>query len=94
MLIGVNGSSSTLSASWTEPDPANGEISGYFIRCNSVSQFNISASSTSTTLMGLSPFTEYECVISASTGAGEGSASAPQTATTDEDGTKLVFCDL
>ena len=38
------------------------------------------------TLDGLTPFTMYECTISASTGAGEGASSGPQSATTDEDG--------
>ena len=47
-------------------------------------QFEVEAPSASTSLTDLSPFTVYECVISARTGAGEGSASEPQTDRTDE----------
>ena len=86
-------SSRTLSASWAEPDPRNGIISNYTIRCNetefgsAITPLTIEGNSVFTaTLMGLTPFTEYECTISASTGAGEGNQSDPQTATTDEDG--------
>ena len=45
----------------------------------------VDESTLTTTLEGLTPFTEYTCTISASTGAGEGNSSAPQTAITDED---------
>ncbi len=40
----------------------------------------------STFLSDLTPFTEYSCTISASTGAGEGNASILMVAATDEDG--------
>ena len=92
MLLMVDESSTTLMATWLTPEPANGVISSYTIACNSIEdpvlmvRFDISAFNTSTLLTGLQPFTEYQCVISASTGAGEGTASAPQTATTDEAG--------
>ncbi len=85
-----------LSASWAEPAPTNGIISSYTIRCTEVTSnlslapFDVtSVTVLTTTLSGLIPFTKYECTISASTGAGEGSSSDPQRATTDEDG-KLV----
>ena len=45
----------------------------------------VNGSTFTTTLEGLTPFTGYTCTIFASTGAGEGNSSDPQTATTDED---------
>ena len=83
----------TLMASWMEPDPTNGIISNYTIRCNDTISIVVRApqvitdvSALSATLDGLTPFTTYECTISASTGAGEGASSGPQNATTDEGG--------
>ena len=80
-------------ASWMEPDPTNGIISNYTIRCNNSNstmtrepQVITDVSALSATLDGLMPFTTYECTISASTGAGEGASSGPQSATTDEEG--------
>ena len=95
----VDGSSGTLSVLWAEPDPTNGVISNYTIRCYetvsglAITPLTIDGNSVFTaTLMNLTPFTEYECTISASTGAGEGNRSDPQIATTDEDG--IVIVDL
>ena len=90
----------TLSATWMVPVPANGEISVYTINCTEtesgtvVPAFSVSAPSTSTTLMGLTAYTEYSCVISATTGAGEGNLSGPQTAMTDEDSKLSLYFQL
>lgn len=91
VLSSVIQSSSTLSASWMKPDPQNGIISSYTIRCNTttgpavkIDLFDISG--TTTTLENLTPFTEYVCVISANTSAGEGAASNSDSAITGEDG--------
>ena len=93
MLIRVDNSSSTLSALWMVPENTNGVISNYTIRCNTtdsdIAPVTVDESTLSTTLEGLTPFTEYTCTISASTGAGEGGSSTPQTATTDEDGKSI-----
>ena len=90
MLSMVPNSPHTLMASWMEPNPTNGN---YTIRCNNTNttmarepQVITDVSALSATLDGLTPFTTYECTISASTGAGEGASSDPQSATTDEDG--------
>ncbi len=85
------GSPDTLSASWTEPDPANGIISGYTINCTTptgemLQPFNIGPGETSAMLDGLVAYTNYTCIISATTGAGEGQFSTPLTVTTVEDG--------
>ncbi len=90
MLSMVAGSPTMLSASWMVPDPTNGVITGYTIRCSStplgmLPPFIISASVTETNLENLTPFTSYSCSISANTSAGEGGNSNMETATTDED---------
>ena len=92
----MDNSSSTLSASWIVPEITNGIISNYTIRCNTtgsdimmLAPLTVDESTLTTTLEGLTPFTGYTCTISASTGAGEGDSSGPQTATTDEDGKSI-----
>jgi uracil phosphoribosyltransferase len=92
----VEKSPDTLMASWMTPDTTNGIIGRYIIRCNQTnSQTSIMLldplivtgnTTFSTTLSSLTAFTDYECTISASTGAGEGNSSDPQNATTDEAG--------
>ena len=87
----------TLSATWMVPVPANGVISVYTINCAEtesgtvVPAFSVNAPSTSTTLMGLTAYTEYSCVISATTGAGVGDPSGAQVARTDEDCKSVLF---
>lgn len=93
-LSTVEGSSQALSAAWMAPDVPNGIIAEYTIRCNETASdvilppFSVLTGSTvlSATLETLTPFTVYNCTVSASTGAGEGGSSDPQTATTGEDG--------
>ena len=89
----VGGSSTTLLASWMEPETTNGIISNYTISCNTTDSdimmlepLTVDESTLTTILEGLTPFTGYTCTISASTGAGEGDSSGPQMASTDEDG--------
>ena len=95
MLTRVDGSSTTLSASWNVPETTNGNISGYTIRCNTTGSYTMFveqfASTFAAILEGLTPFTEYTCTISASTGAGEGNSSGPQAATTDEDSETAII---
>ncbi len=90
MLSTLPGSPNSLSASWLVPEPANGIISGYTISCSTPSEvlmpFGIASSLMATSLEGLTAFTNYTCIISATTGAGTGNLSNPQTARTDEDG--------
>lgn len=91
MLSTVLGSPHSLSASWVIPDPTNGIISGYTIYCATLSgqilePFNIGPEDTTAVLDGLTAYTEYDCSISAITGAGEGNLSDPHMATTAEDG--------
>jgi hypothetical protein len=92
----VEGSPDTLTASWMVPDPTNGIIDRYTIRCNPTNSnlmldplIVTGNSMFSATLSHLTAFTGYECTISASTGAGEGNSSDPRNATTDEDGMYL-----
>lgn len=88
-----------LSAMWLRPIPTNGIINNYQLYCRgSDMQFytdqvqppaftqTFNGSVTSTIVIGLLPFTRYECSVSARTGAGEGNRSLPKTQRTDEDG--------
>ncbi len=90
MLEMVADSPNTLSASWVIPDPANGIITGYTIRCSTPSvSLLLPGTAQSAALDNLVPFTQYQCSISANTSAGEGPATETQIATTDEDGEPL-----
>ena len=79
-----------LRASWDSPDPTNGLITNYTIRCSSFNALpflaTVMENVTSFILSRLSPFTNYSCNVSASTSAGEGPSSESMTAQTDEDG--------
>ena len=92
----------SLSASWGEPSARNGIIESFTVRC---SRLNAGGSDTTTisttvvnngsvfsvTIEGLTPYTDYSCTISATTGAGEGNSSDAQIARTDEDGMKIYI---
>ena len=85
----VSGSPNTLFASWNIPELINGIISGYTINCSSSDEmlgFSFNEFVLSTSLSGLTPFTNYSCTISARTSAGEGTVSTVVTTTTDKDG--------
>ena len=89
MLETIPMSSSQLQASWNTPNPTNGRITGYIIRCSTPDDpalLTFEEDRTSLILERLSPFTNYTCDVSATTGAGEGSSSESRTAQTDEDG--------
>ena len=86
-----------LEVSWMRPSPANGIITGYTLYCSgSGTQYyedqvnpgpfthSIGGGTTGRVLMGLLPFTNYTCSISASTSAGEGERSTEVTTATDE----------
>ena len=84
-----NGSADTLMASWDEPDPTNGIIRNFTIKCNGSEVILVLDSSSvdgTVLLEDLMPFTNYVCVISANTSAGEGPDSASSDATTAEAG--------
>lgn len=89
-LTTVQNSPNILFASWRMPELSNGIISGYAINCSlsmgEQRSFDVGGTVTNATLENLLPFTSYTCTISARTGAGPGSLSDPQTASTDEDG--------
>jgi len=87
-LSRIDGSSRSLSSSWSVPAFANGIIINYTISCNTTEAgtvtLMIGPSTLSTTLTGLQPYTEYTCTVSALTSAGVGNASDPQMARTDQ----------
>lgn len=78
--------------SWTPPEPPNGIITAYSIFCRLSGDENftlpevVMPPSMERTLDGLMPFTNYTCVMTANTSAGEGQETEPRTATTDQDG--------
>ena len=89
-----------LSASWTAPQTANGIIISYTISCRengTMDEFFITTvvsngQATTVNISGLSPFTVYECFVTANTSAGEGDSSNVDTARTDEDGKCVCVC--
>ena len=83
----VPGSPSQLQANWTEPENRNGIIQNYTVVCNDseVSQ-TFGGMEDSVRLIGLQPFTVYQCVVYATTNGGPGEESLPSSARTDEDG--------
>ena len=101
-LVTVTDDPTQLSASWSEPLPANGIITAYTLTCSlSPQQFypeqsNTEPSSivtivqdgstTSATVEGLVQFTNYDCFVTANTSVGEGDSSSTETQRTDESG--------
>lgn len=76
-----------LIARWLVPESPNGMILAYSVYCDtSLLPTVVSGDATMVTLTGLSPFTDYECYVTASTGAGEGYPSNIDTEITVEDG--------
>lgn len=79
-------------AAWIPPEPPNGIITAYsiFCRLSGDENFNlvgvVMPPSLERTLDDLMPFTNYTCVVTANTSAGEGQETEPRTATTDQDG--------
>ena len=86
MLETVAMSPNQLRASWVVPDPTNGLITNYTIRCNSSNTQPFMTMETSFVIGDLRPFTYYSCNVSATTSAGEGPSSDSRTALTAEDG--------
>ncbi len=91
--------SSQLTASWQQPTPSNGVITGYTVYCTIVStmdespsedNFAVFALLTSANLgvmiNDLQPFTYYQCFVSANTSVGEGPNSNRDTTRTIQDG--------
>ena len=97
----MSDSSTTLSASWTQPSTLNGVLTNYTVYCRiSSEQFyseqipnsneftvfsTTSPDTTEVVLTGLKVFTVYECYVTASTNGGESEPSNSDSATTDED---------
>ena len=88
----IPNTSSSLSASWEVPARPNGIIVNYTISCTTPPTtampitFSMPGSVLSHLLMGLKPFTNYMCDVTASTSAGGGNSSNTDTERTDEDG--------
>ena len=91
MLSAVSNSPQQLSASWTEPVPANGIIQNYIVTCVQTSNgtnitFTFDNTMLQVTLMDLFSYTEYRCSVFATTNGGAGEPSNTEMARTAEDG--------
>ena len=90
-LADIDGEPNQLMASWSPPNLSNGIITAYTVFCRIVpdEEFSIEAyvngSVVAVKIMGLMPFTSYECYVTANTSIGEGPPSNNGTAMTDED---------
>ena len=89
--IDVTVTSHTLTLSWSPPLPSqhNGVIISYLINCSSGGSIinSTRTNSTSLTIAGLQPFTNYTCTVSAATMVGDGPATM-RDAITSEDSKK------
>ena len=102
-LFAVPGYPTTLSANWSAPIPKNGIIVAYSVYCNtSINQTYLEQvigpnvptirsvlNVTKLTIVGLNPYTQYSCHVTANTSVGEGSPSVLVTAQTFE-GSKVL----
>ena len=98
--------STLLMASWSPPNPVRGHITAYTVYCNSSAQqaypeisnsvvlasITVDGDSTMMSIPELTPFTSYDCHVTASTSIGEGSPSNTATARTAEAGTCIHAC--
>ena len=79
--------SHTIVLSWSPPllSQCNGVITSYLINCTSGDSIinSTRTSSTSLTITGLEPFTNYTCFVRASTVVGDGPAAIIQTMTAE-----------
>ena len=83
-----------LEIAWLDPANHNGIILNYTIYCTLTPSHSegpdsivvVSGDTFSTVVTALTPYTVYECYITASTSVGEGNASVAMSALTDESG--------
>ena len=103
----VPGSPNQLSALWSPPIPKNGIITAYTVHCNnSASQAYpeqmigpnvvtlrsvVNGTTLTAAIIGLSPYTNYDCYVTANTSVGEGSLSTAATTRTNES-SECIIC--
>lgn len=97
-LSQIAGKPTSLSVNWKKPQILNGIITHYTVYCEdtrlvgdslSLGMENgteVGGNITSAIVVGLLPYTTYDCFVTASTSAGEGNYSIVVSATTDESG--------
>ena len=95
MFMSVSTSSKSISFTWNSPLKPNGIILKYVLQCSRLTEVpkkpnlhQFMGSQTMATLIGLHPYTNYSCNITAHTSVGGGPA-VNSTVTTDEDGIKI-----
>lgn len=98
-LLGILGEPNYLLVTWTAPENPNGIILNYTVYCFSDGDLImpgdsditaimvvVSGNHLSVVVMELTPYTFYDCYITANTSVGEGNSSRVETAQTDESG--------
>ena len=90
----VQDSPNELLVSWQSPAEPNGVITSYKVYCsksnssndddNSLATKVVNGDATETAIGGLTPYTYYDCYVTANTSIGEGNTSETTTARTDE----------
>ena len=108
-LSPIAGSPSQPSASWSAPIPKNGIITGYSVYCNTSANQSypeqvigsnvptirsvVNGTTLAVTLIGLNPYTQYSCYVTANTSVGQGSPSTILTVQTTQSGNiHLLSC--
>ena len=85
--------SHSINFAWSPPLPSqrNGVITSYLINCSSADSIinTTRTSSTSLTITGLEPFTNYTCSVSAATVVGDGPAAIIHTMTNED--SKFIY---
>ena len=105
-LAPVASSPTQLSASWSAPLPKNGIITGYSVYCNTSGNQSypeqvigsnmptvrslVNGTTLVITLLGLNPYTQYSCYMTANASEGEGSPSNIVTVQTAQSGSNLL----
>jgi hypothetical protein len=83
----INGEPHKLLVTWSAPVTPNGVIINYSVYCNnseSVEATTVCGCQLAAVVMNLTPFTYYDCNVSATTSAGEGESSSKKSAQTEE----------
>ena len=94
-IFNISPNSRTLTLSWSPPllSQRNGVIISYLITCSSGGSIinSTRTSSSSLTITGLQPFTNYTCSVRAATIVGDGPATLQDVITSEESKTKEML---
>ena len=93
-----DGEPNELLVTWSTPESPNGVILNYTMYCNASDSGDgdtatvvVPGSQLSAVVMNLTPYTYYDCYVTANTSVGEGNSSTVKSAQTDESGKSAIF---